>query len=193
MIKKLLCAVALLVGGALGAMASPVLSVSPSANNVTVGTTFSVDIRITGVTDLYGWQLDLNFGPSGLLNASPATEGSFFGGTTSFFGAGTVDNTGGTITSMFNALSGSSGVNGDGILASLSFEAIGEGTATLSLMNVLLSNSNLDDIFFSWPDNALSAAVNISRDGGNFDLPEPTTLALLALALAGAAVSRRKV
>ena len=190
MLKKLLCAAAFVLGSVVAAQASPVLTLTPAMSSVTVGGIFSLDIRITGALDLFGWEMDLGFGPAGLVSASPATEGSFLGAGTTF-GGGTVDNTAGTILTMFSALSGFTGVSGDGILASISFMALNAGTATFSLSRVLLQDSNLDPIFFSFPNNAFSATVEIApSDGGT--VPEPSTLALVGLAVAGLSSSRRR-
>ena len=191
MIKKLLCAAALVLSSVVTAQAAPVLRVTPALSSVTVGSAFTLDIRIFGVLDLFGWQMDLGFGPAGLVSASPATEGSFLGGGTTF-GGGTVDNGAGTITTMFNALSGPTGVSGSGILASISFAALNAGLATFSLSNVELVDSNLDPIFFSHPDDAFSATVIIATQNGG-TVPEPSSLALLGLALAGLSASRRRV
>ena len=190
MLKKLTCAAALVLGSVLAAQAAPVLQVTPASSNVTVGSVFTLDVYIFGVSDLFGWQLDLGFGPVGRVSASPATEGSFLGGGQTF-GGGTVDNSLGSITAMYSALSGFTGVSGGGILASISFTALNAGNAIFSLSNVMLIDSNLDSIFFNFPNDAFSATVDIAPIGGT--VPEPPMLALLGLGLVGLLASRRRV
>src|SRR5271157_4900574 len=69
-----------------------------SPGTVSQGSTFTVDVNISGVTDLFDYQLDLTFNPS-IVSATGVSEGSFLssGGPT-FFLPGTIDNVGGPIT-----------------------------------------------------------------------------------------------
>ena len=186
MLSKLICTAALAVWGVVTAYAAPVLSVMPSLTNVFVGNSFTVNINIEDVSDLYAWQLDVSYGPAGLLGATTQTVGGFLGGGQTF-GGGTADDSLATITAMFSSLSGPLGVSGSGVLASLSFQALFEGSAAISLFNLQLLDSNLDSIFTG---DARSARVNITRQPGT-DVPEPSTFALLGLALACASWPRR--
>ena len=187
MIKKLICTTLLIAGSALTTLAGPVLSITPSVNNVQVGDTFSLFLNVTSVTDLYAWQVDIDFGPAGLMNAGVITEGGFLGAGTSFF-AGTTNNGAATILALANTLNGSvPGINGSGVLAEISFSALGIGAATVSLSNIQLLDSNLDSIF---PDPAVDGTVNITASGGN--IPEPSTFILLSIGLAAGAILRRR-
>ena len=186
MIKTLIRTALLLAGTALITPAAPILSITPSVNNVQVGNTFSLFLNVASVTDLYGWQVDIDFGPAGFLNALTIAEGGFLGSGTSGI-TGTVDNGTATILTMANSLTGIvPGVSGSGVLAQISFTAMAIGNAIVTISNVQLLDSKLDSIF---PDPTVSATVNIFAANG---IPEPSTFVLLSLGLAAGAILRRR-
>jgi len=165
-------------------LADAVLSVSTSPGSISVGDTFTVDVAITGVTDLYAFGLDLTFDPS-LLSATGITEGAFLpsGGDT-FFIPGTIDNVGGSITSNGDSLIGAiPGVTGMGTLIEIDFTAIANGTSALDLANITLLDSNLANID--------STATNGSVTIGTPAVPEPSTLTLLISAIISLAAFAR--
>ncbi len=186
MLRKLLSTVALLACSVFTAHAAPTITLTPSLTNLTVGDSFTLDINIQGAVDLYSWQFDVNFALAGILDATVQADGGFLSpGQT--YGDGIVDNGTGTITGIYSVMSGLSGVTGDGILASITFQAMFGGTATIGVSNILLGDSNLDIIVFA---NASSATVNVT--GPRNDVPEPSGIALAGLALALAMRSRRQ-
>ena len=73
--------------------AAPIISIQPATQNVSVNDTVSVNVTITDVTDLYGFQFDLSFSPA-VLAATAINEGPFLssGGRTlsSFQGPSTI-------------------------------------------------------------------------------------------------------
>ncbi|HEY6185539.1 MAG TPA: cohesin domain-containing protein, partial [Terriglobales bacterium] len=84
----------------------PLLSISPASSSITAGSAITLDVNISNVTDLYGFQFDLSFAP-GILAANSVTEGAFLasGGST-FFLPGPIDNATGTISFTANSLFG---------------------------------------------------------------------------------------
>ena len=188
MLRKLLSTIALLACSVFTAHAAPTITLTPSLTNLTVGDFLTLDINIQGAVDLYSWQFDVNFALAGILDATAQADGGFLSpGQT--YGDGIVDNGTGTITGIYSVMSGPSGVTGDGILASITFQAMFGGTATIGVSNILLLDSNLDDIFFDIND-ASTATVNVTGPGNN--APEPSGIALAGLALALALRSRRQ-
>jgi general secretion pathway protein D len=159
--------------GALGGSAAPILSIEPPSLSVQLGKSFSLDVRISGVADLFAFQFDLAFNPL-ILSAGSITEGPFLptGGATAFV-AGTISNTMGAITATADTLIGAiPGVNGSGVLASVDFQALNVGISPITLSSAILLDSDLNDIAVSVVDGSATVAW----------IPEPSAWLLLSTA-----------
>ena len=154
--------------------AAPIVSIQPAVKSVSVNDTFSVDVAIADVADLYGFQFELSFSPT-VLAVTNITEGAFLssGGEATFFIPGDIDNNAGTISLTADTLIGAiSGVTGDGILASVSFQARGAGNSAIVLSNIKLLDSALNEITSFTTTNG---TVEVS---GGTTIPLPDTLLL---------------
>ena len=186
LLARLFAVLLVTLGNTLPAEAT-VLSIDPSSLNVTVGQTFTLDIKISGASDLYNFQFDLGFDPT-VLSANSIVEGGFLaqGGPTLYID-GTIDNTGGTISNTANSLqSAISGVGGDGVLATASFTAIAAGHSGISLFNTILQDSNLTDVAIDYTQNG-SVTVTAA-------VPEPEEygMMLLGFGLIGYQLKRKQ-
>ena len=162
------------------ALAAPIFAVTASPNHPGLGQTFEVDVVASGMVDLYDYQFDLVFDPTKLQFVSGGFEGPFLAtaGSTFFFGG--IPGTG-TIQFAFDTLLGPGpGASGGGVLASFNFRSlpVARGPTTISLANVIAQDT---------PGNL----INVALVPGLVTVPEPGTLALLALALTGCVVSLR--
>jgi len=158
------------------AQAVPVVSLNVSPNPAAIGNTVLVNVVISGAVDLYAYQFSLLFNPA-VLQATTSTEGSFLptAGTT-FFVAGTVDNTLGAVNFTVGTLLGMQpGATGNGTLATLRFNAAALGTSTLGFRDVLLLDSDLGDI----TPQLQAGVVSV--------VPEASTWLMFGLGLAGVA------
>jgi general secretion pathway protein D len=211
-VKVRVLGLVLLVGLCSRPAVATTVSIQTPPSAVTQGDTFFVDILVAGASDLVAFQFDLAFNPAILSANDPVLEGTFLSdaGATAFF-PGFVDNTLGTISFVANALIGNDpGANGGGVLARVSFNAIGTGSATLSLtpgpFGSLIRDANgdlvLDDDpvspFFglfavTFDEQILPAegSVTVAAPTAG-EVPEPSTLLLIGSGLA-AAVRRRRV
>ncbi len=180
LLHVMLCALVLLAPTS--AVADPILSLNPSGLVFSLGDNFTVDVEITGAIDLYGWQLDVSFDPA-VINVLSTSEGTFLtsGGATTFFIGGTLDNGAGLVDDMAATRTGAiPGVNGDGILATISFQATGAGTTAITLGNVLLSDPSAQPLTVG---SLTGTSVTV--------IPEPGTLMLLLSGLMGLAALGR--
>ena len=161
---------------AFAAVQAATVSIDPSSTTVGVGNTFSLNVDIADVTDLYAFQFDVGFDPT-LLAATSESEGPFLSsaGTTIFF-PGTIDNVGGAVSGtadvLSGAISGASTSGTPGLLATLQFTALAEGTSAISLSNIVLLDSSLNDISFT----SMDGSVTVVPVGA---VPEPRLILVL--------------
>jgi len=165
--------------------AIPIVSIQPPISTPLIGTNFSVDVAISGVTDLLGWKFGLMFDPT-IINAVDIVEGPFLqsGGSTSFI-KGTINNTSGKIWTSFARLLSIPGVTGSGILASIELKALSGGISPLTLTDV--------DLVGLVESKAIS--IDFSQRNGSANpnpVPEPASILLLGAGLIGLAGLYRK-
>jgi adhesin HecA-like repeat protein len=153
-------------------------SIAISPASLTVSTeTFSLNVDISNVVDLYAFQFNLQFQPD-LLSATSVTEGGFLsaGGSTIFI-PGTIDNSAGFVSFAGDTLVGPvSGVNESGTLATINFNAVSPGTSSVTLFDPILLDSQLFSIS---ADPISGSSVTIQAAA----VPEPENRAFILLLL----------
>ncbi|MDH5690689.1 MAG: cohesin domain-containing protein [Candidatus Bathyarchaeota archaeon] len=113
-----------------------ILSVEPSSimdSNLVPGSSFTVNITVARVTDLYAWDFFLNWDPA-LLNATNVTEGPFLksAGTTAFRPP-EINQTEGYLHANCTLTEGAPGASDNGTIATITFLVEAKGQTYLSL------------------------------------------------------------
>jgi hypothetical protein len=151
-------------------LALPTITIMPSATSLTAGDSLDVTIAISGLEDGWAYQFNFGFAPA-VLRANGVDSGAlFFPGSVGFL-PGSIDNGAGAISFIADSLAGSvPGLSGSGTLAVIHLLAFGAGASLLSLDNILLLDSNLNELAVN---PVLAQTVTVSA------VPEPVQAAML--------------
>ena len=171
--------------------------VFPEAYTVpSIGSTFSLDISIQNVTNLYAWELKLYY-PNSVLNGTTVTEGPFLkagGVSTFFFWPEFTDNYNATQGRLHVACTRTGdvmGVDGDGVLATITFNSTSnDGPKSLHLADVKLSDPNATKIPFVTVDGEVTVLPEFST---TLILPLLVMISLTAIILRKKMVNHRGI
>ena len=125
----------------------PSVTYTLSNSPINSGDTFTLDLSARNVIDLADWRFDISFDPS-VLEVLEVNEGDFMkqnGGST-LFQKGTIDNTAGKIESLSSAILTDTGVNGTGVILSVTFKAKTEVETRIALHNFQLLTFSEEEI-----------------------------------------------
>jgi hypothetical protein len=104
-----------------------------------VGDTFIVTISCTPGQSIKAYECSLTYDPS-VVTVQSVSEGDIFSGFDTFYNGGTIDNTAGELNDVYSVIVGPGTVTDAGSLMTVSFEAVGTGTAWINLTDVGVTN-----------------------------------------------------
>jgi hypothetical protein len=117
------------------------VSVVPQPISANTGQSFSIDVTVSDVVDLYAWEIELNWSAS-LLGTISVTEGSFLKSGGSTFFVYSWNDTQGHILIDCTLMGQIPGINGSGVLATVTFLVLGAGETPLDLHDEVLLDHN---------------------------------------------------
>jgi len=145
------------------------VQVDPPSSNVAVLATFNINITVTDVQNLTGWEFKL-FYKNAVLNCTGVTQGPFLmtGGST--FMTKQINNnynsTHGRILAGCALLGQNVSANGSGTLTTVTFRAVGGGDSVLDLVDTKLSDEKIppQPIPHSAVDGTVHVTGTVVRD-----------------------------
>jgi len=148
--------------------------VDPPTRKVLVGENFLVNVTVENVTNLYGWEFKLYYN-STMLNGTSVSEGEFLTahGDTYFEPLSFTDvhnATHGIIWATCSLLGNVSGIDGNGVLATIFFECKQLGNSTLSFgysklgdpEGIAIQHVTANGSVETWPRNISITGVTLS-------------------------------
>jgi hypothetical protein len=171
-----------------GALPDTIVAVDPKETSVKVGQTFSVNINITDVSGLVGFDFKLSYNTS-ILTLADIKEGPFLksGGSTFLINLTTSGQV--WLADCLYPPQGWTGMsaNGSGVLAIATFKATAAGESSLDLFSdnpysneIKLAADPQEPEVISIPNVAISGHVTVSQDP-----PDPVTHALPSKTVVG--------
>ncbi len=137
------------------------VTVAPSTPVITPGTDFNMNITIDPQNiAIAGAQLNIEFNRS-LIRVNSVSEGDLFkqGGANTFFNNSIIDNAGGTVINIFDAIIGRKNVSTRGTLIIINITAFSSsGTSGMNLSNIKISDPNGSPVAM----NATNGSVRIN-------------------------------
>ncbi|MGC8786145.1 MAG: LysM peptidoglycan-binding domain-containing protein [Anaerolineae bacterium] len=131
-----------------------IVLVDPPSSTVNLNQTFTLDIKVDTVTNLYAVDVRITFDAAKLevqdanagLGGVQIEPGTFLNPAQGFMIQNVADNTTGQIQYAFTLLSPAPAVSGTGVLARITFRAKATGNAQVSFTSVTLSNDQAQPI-----------------------------------------------
>jgi len=149
--------------GHVASEAPAVMGILPLETTVPISETFTANVSIYAVRDLYSWGFNMSFDPT-RMECLSVEEGPFLQdeGTTQFV-TPIINNETGTITGANCSLvAATDGVNGTGTLATIEFLCKSVGRSTLDLKDTLLYNSTSAEIFHTVSDGSINQVRTVT-------------------------------
>jgi len=119
------------------------ISINPPASNHSQGENFTINIEINTQEEIFAVEFELSF-ESGLIEVLNVTKGNFLNKDgTETYSIIKFNNTKGEVKFANTRLGIQNGVSGTGLLATIDFRALSNGTSQLSLENVQFADPSL--------------------------------------------------
>ncbi len=119
-----------------------IVYVDPSNQVVAPGSNFSINISCIPGQPIKSFELKVSFNAT-LLQANNVSEGNIFSGYSTFFNAGIINNTAGTIINVYGLIMGAGNVSTPGTLVIINFTANQiSGISSLNLYDVGVTNES---------------------------------------------------
>jgi hypothetical protein len=193
--------VLMLFAGVDKTLASPAtIAMQPAqVNNIASGGTFTVNVTVAEVSELYGWQINVTFNPQ-ILNVERVAEGPFLKDINeTIFGTNLKNTVGYAIVSAaFMPPYASHGASGSGLLANMTFSVKGSGStslhfdATRTYLRTVVSGSVAPILDVTTVDGSFANAAGGFQSGFPLEVIAGIVVVIVVVGVVGFYLWRRR-